>query len=322
MPRTQVLRAVLVLLVLATGVALGAGPLQDDATEQQRALDRATAALDRARDRAAAAEGASAAADRGIAAVAPGLVRGALTGRSVTLLLMPETDGDQLASLQALVKLGGGQFTGTVELTPAATDAQSRQLVEALTTQLGTQSKVLSAAADRETGTYARLGALLALAVAAGPDGPAALPRDRVAIGSGLATADLVGGIVPEKTSDLVLVALPDAPVADAAALAEVLAGLGRNARVVVVGPSPGGGDSNGAAATARTRRSVIERLRAAPVEGARPSTVEGIGTALGRVAAVLALAEQARGDSGDYGPDADASPLPTVDETSDPARR
>ncbi|MFL6159530.1 MAG: copper transporter, partial [Marmoricola sp.] len=123
-------------LVVALGIAIGAGPLQkssqrrnDDLAAQKQAVaakQRQIASL-----RAAEKYGSDYA-----AATAPALVRDALKGRSVTVLALPGADAASISGVRAMIAKAGGKVTGAVNFNAVMGRASSRQLVEALTSQM------------------------------------------------------------------------------------------------------------------------------------------------------------------------------------------
>jgi hypothetical protein len=175
--------------------------------------------------------------------------------------------------------------------------SSSRQLVEALTSQMLTQTTGVQVPAD--AGGYARFGALLARALGTGSNGqPAQSAYDPTAVGilTGLQSADLVS--VPQPVSAraglAVVIAGPeaasDAAAAQNAVPVTILRAFGAQLPTVVVG-------SSGAARS----RGVLGALRASDARSV-VSTVDSVETAMGRVAAVLALAARAGGTVGAYG--------------------
>lgn len=291
-------RAAVLVLVAATGLVLGAGPLQRSDSDRERELAARTADLADRDRRIDALESGARFADAFATATAPALVRGSLAGRAVAVITLPGADPEVVTRLRDLVVAAQGTVTAQVDLAPTMARASSRQLVEALTSQMLTQSPGVSVPAD--AGGYQRFGALLARAIGVGPTGqPAQAPYDPIAVGivSGLQSAELVTvpGAVSARAGLALVVAGPEAAstedAADNAVPVTILTELGRQLPTVVVGTSGSAGE-----------RGVLGSLRANAQAAAAVSTVDSSETAMGQVAAVLALAGRARGTIGQYG--------------------
>ena len=290
------MRLVGVLLVLALGIAIGAGPLQksserrkDELTSQKRQL--AAAQRQVASLRAAEKYNADYA-----TATAPGLVRGALKGRSVAVVARPGAAKASLDGVRDLIAAAGGKVSGTVTFEPVMGRASSRQLVEALTSQMATQNPGLELPADASG--YQRFGVLLARAVGLSRSaGTNTAPYDDVSIGivSGLQTAGLIrAGRITTRAALTLVVTGPGA--ADSAAAGEnavpttVLRAYATRGPVVVAGPASAAGDLG-----------IIGALRKGdPVK--ELSTVDTVEAVSGQVTAVLALAALSRGTTGAWG--------------------
>lgn len=284
-------------LVLAFGIALGAGPLQHSAEERDQALARAEARADRDKEKVAEGEAAAALAAAYADATAPSLVAGKLAGRTVTVVTLPGADQAQVDALKGLITAAGGTVSAEAGLEPAALDPAGRSLIEALTSQLVTQNPSTGVPAD--VAGYDRLGALLARTVAADAGAAAGgAPYDQTAVGlaAGLQAAELVKvGKASPRGQLTVVVAGPPAESEIAAANNEVplaiLRGYGARTPTVLVGTS-GAAGPNG----------LVGALRADPGVAAAVSGVDSLESSTGRVAAVLALAARAGGTIGQYG--------------------
>ena len=290
------MRLVGVALVLALGIAIGAGPLQksnqrrnDDLTAQKQkvaAKERQIASL-RASEKYSAAYA---------SATAAGLVRNALKGRSVTVLALPGADPASVTGVRDLIATAGGKVTALLTFEAVMGRSSSRQLVEALTSQMATQNPDVDIPAN--AGGYQRFGALLARAVGLpGGAGPDSAPYDETAVGivSGLQTAGLVTANDVSARADLtVAVTGPAAENADAAGVnavpVTILRAYASQAPVVVAGPASAAGELG-----------VIGSLRAGGA-AAGLSTVDTVEAVSGQVTAVLALAALSRGNTGSWG--------------------
>jgi hypothetical protein len=292
------LRAAVLVLVLALGVALGAGPLQHSNSRRDRDLAAQKAEVIRKQRRISALEATASFADAYAAATGPALTKDALAGRSIALVTLPGADQDTVAKLRAAVEAAGGKLTGQVDLAAPMARASSRQLVEALTSQMLTQAPDVSVPADASG--YQRFGALLARAIGTGPAGQpaqAAYDAPAVSVISGLQSADLIAVSQPiSARAGLALVVTgpefdTSAAAADNAVPVTVLQSLGQQLPTVVVGPTGAAG-----------QRGVIGALRASPASAKVLSTVDSGETTMGQVSGVLALAARAGGTIGQFG--------------------
>ena len=293
------LRAAIAVLAVAFGVAAGAGPLQHSNQERDRELAAQKAKVARTQQQVDALRAGTAFADAYATATGPALTRGVLAGRSVVLVTLPGADAGVVAKLRAGVVAAQGRVTGQVDLAASMARSSSRQLVEALTSQMLAQSPGAVAVPADATG-YERFGALLARAIGTGPSGtPAQAAYDATAVGimSGLQSADLVKASQPiAARAGLVLVitgppAASDAAAADNAVPVTILEAFGKQVPTVVVGPTGAAGS-----------RGVIGAVRANSTASAAVSTVDSAETATGRVVSILALAARSHGTVGQYG--------------------
>jgi uncharacterized membrane-anchored protein len=211
-------------------------------------------------------------------------VRGTLTGRTVTLVLLPGADRAAVDAVKGLLAIAGAEVAGETTVLPAVADDKQSGLVGALTSQLLTQAPDVHVPAG--TDGAQRLGALLARAV--GVPASARVPKAgsdarAVGIASGLQTAGLVSAKVGARAA--LTLAFAGTGSAGAGPYASLLAAYGSQVPTVVVGES-------GSPVLAALRRSA----------GKAVSTVDPTSTTVGRVSAVLALAARARGQLGSFG--------------------
>lgn len=292
------MRTAIGVLAVALGIVVGAGPLQHSSSERDRQLDAQKAEVARKQQRIDALESATTFAEGYAAATAPALLRGALAGRSVSVVTLPGADPAVVERLRADVAVAQGKVTAQVDLAAATARASSRQLVEALTSQMATQVRDVTVPPD--AGGYERLGILLGRALGTGPTGQpaqAAYDETAVSIVSGLQTADLltVSQPVAARAGLALVVTGPAAAGAagadDNAVPVAILQALGRQLPTVVVGPTSAAGGTG-----------VVGALRAHTTAAAAVSTVDSVETSTGQVTGVLALAARARGTVGQFG--------------------
>jgi hypothetical protein len=162
--RYHIVSIVSVFLALAVGVALGGGPLKgtvDNTLVQQVHADRLTKRDLKGEVEALRTDNQFN--DDFASTVAPGLLRGDLRGRVVTIVVMPTADPDVVASLRHLVGVAGGSVGGTMRIGPKMVDVSGKQLVDELGNQLETRTAGLDIPAD--AAPYDRMGALVARAI-------------------------------------------------------------------------------------------------------------------------------------------------------------
>ncbi len=288
-----VLRAAMAALVLALGIAIGAGPLQEDQDRRARELAAQQNQVADLEERVAAL---SRTAEFGADfqdGTAQRLVRGALQARTVALVTLPGADPETVAAFRTLVATAGGRITADVGLAESLGDPAQRQLVAALTSQLAAQENL--AVPDGGNG-YERFGFLLARSIGIPPTARSKeAPYDETGLGivAGFQTADLVDDAaqVTRRAALTLVVAGPDDGDETAEVLADLVRGYAGRARVVVAGPT-GTTDQDG----------VLGLLRGSGTPAGLLSTVDSVELAGARISAVLALAARIRGTVGSYG--------------------
>lgn len=294
-----------VLFAAALGIALGAGPLQDDlhdafqrepeAGDLDSALARRHADLQRTVRFDTQAVG----------ALAPSLLSDRLRGRPVVVLSLPGAEDRQLAAVTADVAAAGGTVTSQLAVAADLVDPSARTLVDTLSA--GQLEEYDDLSVPKDAGVYDRVGMVMARALVTRTDGGAPVDDGAASVLNGFATAGLLTGDVPGQRASLaVVVAGPEAGAADAdTARGSIIATLARQLRtqsdgVVVAGPA-------GAAVQGGAVWATREDTEAAGTV----STVDTLNTPLGSLSTVLALAEQARDATGHYGVDAPDGPIP-----------
>lgn len=259
-----------VLLALATGVALGAGPLTGS-TSTAAPAPRVVEAPQPAYP------------DVFAASVATSLYHDGLSRRPVALVTLPGADPATVTALKSQVKAAGGELAGTYAVDAQLVDPEQKSLVDTLGIQLARQ---VHGATDQDATTYSRIGELLSVAIATTGETGVQPDDNVIAVRQSLAAAHLLA--VPDggpPTSPLVLVVLGgpmDQAIADG-----LLSGLAHSARGVV--------------AVAPTGNTVLAGLQTDGVTE-KVTTVDGSETSAGRVAAVLGLVREWTQRGGAYG--------------------
>lgn len=307
-----------VCFALALGVLVGAGPLQGDTEERHRAdQQHAEEEQQRLRQRLDTAAAEQAHQDAFLDAVDTQLVGGALADRYVVVLTLPGVDHADSEALTEAIEAAGAQVTGEVGLLPRWAEPGQQQFLEDLSARLVTEDTEL----PEEGGAYERAAAVLARALVTDDADLAGGADDNAGAGilSGMEAGDLVTVPAELARAELAVVLTPapagDAPDADEqeaadAAWTAVAGGLhAASAGAVVAGPS---GDAGAVAA-----------VRADSAVAGEVSSVDSVDLASGRVATVLALAEQLNDGAGHYGAaeSADApapEPVPAAEPESE----
>jgi copper transport outer membrane protein MctB len=296
--RYHLVSLVAIFLALATGVVLGAGPL-NARVDQQLAPAASTSAGATAALRGQVAElrQAQAFEARFAAGVTPTLVAGRLRGRAVTLVTLPGAAPAVVASARTTLAEAGAAVGPTVGFTAKLLDPANKQLVDALSTQLGSalSKQGLPAAA----GTYDRVGAILARALVVTTAGGEPMDKLATNVVAAFRTAKLVSpGSDLTRRGSLVLMLSGSQAGTDATSQARAAIALSlvraldaASAGVVVAGP-PAAAGTGGTVSAVRGDRSA----------SAGVSTVDAASLPGGMVSVVYALAQQASGGSGQYG--------------------
>lgn len=280
--RHHIVSLVAVFLALAVGVVLGGGPLSDLGRDDQPA---SATTKPRQADKAASYG------DRFATASAAALYDAGLRDKTVSVVVLPGADPDEVSGLGAQVEAAGGAVAGTYEVQEALTDASEKSLVDTLGSQLAQQ--LGEGAVSTDAPTYERIGQLVGLAVSG--DIPSS---DAAAVRQSLAGADLLTSPEGALRAPAVLVVLGDQT--DPAILAGIVAGLAERATGVVVA-----GDTASA-----TGEGDLAALRAdSGADGA--ATVDGTDTPLGQVTAILALIRSFSVQGGAFGASGSDGPVP-----------
>lgn len=266
-----------VLLALAAGVALGAGPLDD-----------ATSGLSDGDGSGTSADPAIARFESGYAARTAGaLLNGTLKDKSVVVLTLPGARADETKDIRTDLEKAGADITGEVQLTAKLVDPANRQFAEGVAQQSASDVKGVTGAGD----SYQRIGTALGRSVlgSAGKN----LDTTAATIGSAFAEGQLVTyAAKPKKFANLAVVVSGPGRAGDSgsvsAQLSKAIDGAGGGA--VLAGPSTSSQDGG-----------VLASLRDSDA-ASQVSTVDVTDTAAGRVVVALALAREAKGQSGSWG--------------------
>ena len=135
--RYHLVSIVSIFLALAVGIVLGAGPLKEDIgntlTQQTTALRSDKAQL---RTELDAAKAGTAARDAFSAAMAPAILKGQLTGKTVALVIAPGADADLVKNTTSSLVAAGAKVGSAITLTDAWADPAKRTFRNTLANQL------------------------------------------------------------------------------------------------------------------------------------------------------------------------------------------
>jgi hypothetical protein len=289
-----------VLMALAAGVVLGAGPLAEAVSGAVGPETTPSAQAGSSAQAAAVAQlrAVTSYDDAAIAAVSPKAVKGTLNGTRVVLVVAPGVPADQVSKTSDLLRAAGSTVSGVVRLTPAWSDPTQATVLAGITDQL--------APADTKAGDGSQASsaasALAAALLATKPADIGSTSDSATALLAGLAQ----GGFLTQAGS-------PDS----AAGLAVLLGPSGRTgaalAPLAVALSAAGTGAVTAAPRGSAAANGLVGTLRSDAKTRASVTTVDAVDLAAGRLAAVLALARDRTGHHGQYGigPGANA-PLPS----------
>ncbi|MGY1735082.1 copper transporter [Geodermatophilus sp. SYSU D00684] len=311
--RYHLVSLIAVFLAIALGLVIGAtqlsGPLLDNLQgqvtslqEDKRALEDATQQLQAQVDTDQAFE----------SAVAPALVQGALTGRSVLLVqASEEVTTDTVEEVTALVTEAGGTITGQLSLAPEYTDPASEAGLQSYVTGPGRPAGVTLPETD-DTGQL--VGALLAQVLMVPADGTPA--PDTAAVSTVLAGLSALEVLSQDSASvtpaDFAVVLTAGALTGDDAAdrndvLLDLVTALDAEGSGAVVAGDADAAGENG----------LVGVVRADPEVSAAVSSVDNVTSPSGQISTVLALGREREGTSGKYGTGEDTQPVPPVPATT-----
>ncbi|HET7430013.1 MAG TPA: copper transporter [Nocardioides sp.] len=270
-----------VVLALAVGIALGAGPLTSAAKD---------ALVSAPTGHGAAAVQSDAFGDSFARRAGPQLYGRRLSGHPVALLAMPGADESVVNALAYEVRRAGGGTPTTWNVGRSLTSTGDTTLVDTLGSQLLEQ--VGPGAGDPKAPAYERIGQIIGSAIATRAAGGEAAGPDNSSIRESLAGAHLVTGHTDStRLAPIVMVVLGDD--VDDRLLTPLLTGLHGKARALVV--------------TAAERRGDL--AAASTVTGV--TTVDGDARPVGRIAAVLAAIRALDTPGGSFGASGSDGPFP-----------
>ncbi|MGI8675651.1 MAG: copper transporter [Nocardioidaceae bacterium] len=293
--RYHIISIVAIFLALATGIALGAGPLKgsinqqlvDEADRDRQDKLELRYDLDQAELVAAFQDGFATEA-------APELLATSLDGRTVAIISLPGADSAISRGLAAEVERAGGTVTGTVRIEPALLDPQNRQVAEGVATQV--LDGVNGVPSTDDASSYQLVGYSLARGfLTTQPEGAPSDVAAQTIAASYRETDYLSVDESLDRRANLAVVVAGGPSRSQEPGQNELLTTLveamdAASGGVVVAGATPSAQDDG--------------YLKAVRDSDATKdvSTVDVADTVAGQVVVVLALAEQGLGESGQYG--------------------
>ncbi len=293
--RYHIISIVAIFLALATGIALGAGPLKgsinqqlvDEADRDRQDKLELRYDLDQAELVAAFQDGFATEA-------APELLATSLDGRTVAIILLPGADSAISRGLAAEVEQAGGTVTGTVRIEPDLLDPQNRQVAEGVATQV--LDGVNGVPSTDDASSYQLVGYSLARGfLTTQPEGAPSDVAAQTIAASYRETDYLSVDESLDRRANLAVVVAGGPSRSQEPGQNELLTTLveamdAASGGVVVAGATPSAQDDG--------------YLKAVRDSDATKdvSTVDVADTVAGQVVVVLALAEQGLGESGQYG--------------------
>jgi hypothetical protein len=310
--RYHLVSLIAVFLAVALGVIIGTTALNDPIAAniegQVQALEQDKRSLE---DRTRQLQAQLDSVDTFAAAVAPALVDGTLTDRSVLLLVANEdVPPERVEEVAALIKEAGGTVSGTLLLQPEYSDLSTAQSLQSYVTGPGLSS--LPGVQLPETDDPAQLVAALLAEVLMRPAEADVPAPDTTAVSSVLAGLTALEVLTQQSDSVTpadyaVVLTAGGFTGADAdernATLVELVVALDAAGSGAVVAGDP----------TAARDTGLVGAIRNDPALAAAVSTVDNVDTVAGRISTVLALGGEVQGTSGMYGTGEDTQPVPPV---------
>ncbi|RBY97410.1 copper transporter [Blastococcus sp. TF02-8] len=306
--RYHLVSLIAVFLAVALGIVIGTTQLNQpilndienqvtDLEQDKRALEDRTQDLQRQVDAAEAFE----------EAVAPSLVGGSLAGRSVLVLAADEeVSSDTVEQVSTLVQDAGGSVSGVLRLRPEYSDPSSASSLQNYVNGSGRPAGV---ALPEDGDADVLVASLLSQVLMTPPGGPAPDTAAISSVVSGLSSLDVLrqesSSVNPADYAVVLTSGETEGGDAESrnAALVELVRALDSAGSGAVV---------SGDAASAR-ENGLVGVVRSDPTLATAVSTVDNVGSAVGRISTVLALGREAEGTSGKYGTGEDTQPVPPV---------
>ena len=294
--RYHLVSIVAIFLALATGVALGAGPLNGPFSQGIASqADRNGDAEDELRRQVADNRRVSGFQDDYAKTVAPMLLSSRLKDQTIAVFTLPGSEPDDVKGVVSDIKAAGGTVTTRVGLTGKLLDPSGRQFAQGVAEQ--SIDGVAGVPSTANQSNYELVGSALGRAFLSEGDADERFDEGSATITSAFKEADLltIAGANPTRRARLA-VFVAGASGDDAKdGQGELVRTLASAADVVSDGVVVGG------PASAARGSGVIKALRDGDAADT-VSSVDVVDTPAGQIVTVLALQREAAGDSGHYG--------------------
>ena len=310
--RYHVVSIVAVFLALALGLFLGSTTLQDTVLHSLNSnVNRVTRENNALTSKANTLQNEVNAQEKFDKALLPYAVTGRLSGQLVSIVSVPGTSDAMRKQVIAAIDAAGGTLSADVRLQNAITDPKQDAFLSALAERVSIPGHAAGSGTDGAQRAAGQLAAVLGVRPASHAVGASTIDTvlsaystgKLLSLGNDVAAhrpgtlAIILTGPAPSPNADPVLVKAQQDFVLD---LARDLDQTSLGAVLASPRPAPG-----------TTTADMTQA--AASVTGLtdKVSTVSGVDTAAGQIATVFALAAQAEGTAGRYGPQSQLSPLP-----------
>ena len=304
--RYHVVSLTAVFLALAVGLVLGTaalnGTVQNQISEQVSGLRNSNGQL---RDQVEELQTRAASQNEFVRQIAPGLLAGKLTGRSVLMVSGPTADNDDRDQVVKMLELAGATITGQVRLRKDFTDPNKDDALQDLAARITPAG--VTTLPNNGVGVETS-SALLATVLLAGPAQITPLNRTQILSAyEALQVLDLDGQVAADPATAVVMVTGTPETGSDAVdrnkASVDIVKQFDTVAAQMVLAGSTASGAGNPVAAV-RDDGTLAKTI----------STVDGVSLAEGQVATALALAEQFTNRAGHYGTGSGANArIPTL---------
>lgn len=307
--RYHLVSIVSIFLALAVGIVLGAGPLKGDIgtrlTEQMTALRADKTQL---RTELDAARKGAAARDTFSAAVAPAVMKGRLTGKTVALVVAPGAEAELVKNATASLVSAGARVGSTVTLTDAWADPSKTTLRTTVAAPFSALGKAPAGASSPDQ----LAGRVLARAILADAD----RPKERLTGSASTALTGLKAGDLIDVTPDE---AIPSSSVVFLGGPVKGSTQVDSDARLAAYVQVARQFEAEGAAVVVAAKSDSTDVTKSADLVAAVRrdadaakviSTVDDADLPMGLGTLVLALEQQYAGDSGQYGLAGDAKAI------------
>jgi hypothetical protein len=312
--RYHLVSLIAVFLAVALGIVIGTTQLNDpiltDIRGQVSSLEQDKRALEDQTQQLQAEVNTS---NSFAHAVAPALVKGALTGRAVLLVLTnDQVPTDAVDQVIALIKEAGGTVSGQISLRPEYSDPSTESALQSYVTGSGGLPSGVNLPETNDTGQL--VGALLGKVLMVPADGGEAPTATAVSsVLAGLSALDVLSQDSASVTPAEYAVVLTSGDFTGNEAegrnntLAELVRALDSAGSGVVVAGDAASAAPNG----------LVGVIRGNTGASAAVSTVDNVTSAAGQISTVLALGRESEGTSGKYGTGEDTQPVPPVPSTT-----